>query len=154
MPASSPATILRDAIRTAVQGATVATAAGIASATWAAAVNSGGHVFDGEGGFVGSRNRGRLPFIELWVQSSGEDQLSYEAGVSDNTIMIRAHIGGVDQSQADLDAGEILFACVRAIRSMAGDRGRIGSTTYSQTNLGPWGTQREVSLTIQLAIEV
>jgi hypothetical protein len=154
MPPAAPATILRDAIRTAVRGVSVATAAGVAHGTWSAAVTAGGRVFDGDAGYLGSRNRGRLPFLELWVQDASEVQLSYDGGVSDIQVTLRVHVGGRDQATLDDLAGEILFAAVRAIRSLPFNHGRIGDGNYGQTTLGPWGSQRDALVRVQVAVEV
>lgn len=154
MPSVVPAVVLRDVVRTALQGATVATAAGVADVTWAAAITAGGRVFDGDSGFLGSRSRGRLPFVEIWVSQSTETQLSYEGGLADLTVQVRAHVGGRDQSTADALGAEILYACVRAIRDLADDAGRLGGADMGPTNLGPWGHQRDVSIRVQQAIEI
>lgn len=132
----------------------MATAAGIDALVWSADIDQGGHVFDGEGGYIGSRNIGRLPFVEFFIQSATEDQQSYQGGVGEYAIIVRCHVGGIYQSDVDELAGEILFQSVRAIRNMAGDQGRIGSSSYGQTALGPWGSQRDVVINIQLSVEI
>lgn len=145
------ATVLRGVIEAALQSSAVADAADVALATWAAAPSSGGHVFEAKGGKVGSRNRGRLPFVDYWLEKPPDyDQNSYNGGLSTPIVGIAVHVGGRDVETAQTLAFAIMEAAVNAIRTdPAYDYMRVGDEIMGAFEQGPWGHQ----LTCRISVE-
>jgi len=144
--------VIRDAVRTALKTSAVATAAGVSASTWAETPANGGHVFDGEVGFLGARNRGRLPFLEFWVEGFTGTRASFGGGgYSDGTVVVRAHVGGADQADAEELAADILAAARDAVRAIADNFGQVGDDSFGRIELGPWGHQMDLRLTLEHA---
>ncbi len=141
------ANVLRDLIRTALQTSPVADAAEISSAVWAADGDAGGHVFDGNGGFIGARNRGRLPFLEFRIVAQQFTQQTYTGGQETSQVAVRVHVGGRDIRIAQDRAYAIAKAAVTAIRSVFGTT--LGNEAIPEFGQGPWGHALEVKLTVE-----
>lgn len=137
--------VLRDAAITACQTTPVATAAGMALGVWADP--SAPHVFAGLAGYLGGRNRGRLPFVEVAV--TGQDYapvVSVGDGDLTQTLTLRCHVGGRTLAQAEDLSEAILAACLVAIRGL--DLSFYGGDRISGLDAGPWGHMREATLTV------
>ncbi len=122
---------VRSRVLAAVQSSTVATAAAVATATWASTTVP--HVFDGDRVSAGGRNRGRLPFVEVFIASQPFVPEGSDVGMVETEIRLRAHIGGAEPTTAYETAEAILTACFAAIRSdqyfNLGDSGIAGYAT-------------------------
>ncbi len=145
------ANTLRDAVRTALQGATLATVAAIASDEWAMAEDDGGHVFDGLKGYIRGRNRGRLPFIEFAIQDQSFDQMSATGGMVATSLQVTAHVGGRGDSEAEELAFDLLGAAITAVRSIANSYCDRGSEKFGSFKPSPWGHQLDVTISISHA---
>lgn len=149
MPTAA-ANVLRDAVHLALRAPGVATAAAVSAATWAAAEDAGGHVFPGDGRYLFGRNRGRLPFLEVWITAQNARQLSYDGGTLDSVVLVRAHVGGRDIEAAEELAHEIIAAAVRAVRYLPEDYYTwLGDEAVDQFRPGPWGHQLDVRMTVR-----
>lgn len=141
-------TVLSTRVFAALRSAGVATQAGVAEATWASTTVS--RVFRGLCGYLGGRNRGRLPFVEFDIRSQGFDHETLEGGTVTSTIRLLAHCGGRDAETAGNLLEAILAAGLAAIRSEASDNyTALGNDQIDELEQGPWGHQRSASLTIE-----
>ncbi len=139
--------VLRDAAVTACQGATIAAAAGLSAGVWADAAAP--HVFGGNGGFIGGRNRGRLPFLEVAVIGQTFTPVTSEQdGDLEQILSIRCHVGGSVIEEAEDLSENILSACLVAVRNLGSQLAVLGSDRVSGLEQGPWGHVREATLTI------
>lgn len=151
MPTAA-ANVLRDAVRLALQASGVATAAGVAAGTWDNEPEDGGHVFDGDGKYIGGRNRGRLPFLEFWLDGHTATQLSYDGGTLDSVVLVRVHVGGKDIKTAESLANEIALQAVASVRSLPSDYYLwLGNESLETFRPGPWGHMLDVRMTVRQA---
>ncbi len=133
---------------TALRIAAVAAAAGVASGTWADTTVP--RVFRGLAGFLGGRNRGRLPFVEFDIVGQGYEQESFDGGTMTQTVTVRVHLGSRDPEVASALANSILASCLAAIRSEGTDNlTAIGGDQINGMQPSPWGIQRDAVLTIE-----
>jgi hypothetical protein len=133
---------------TAFQDPSVADAASIAPSAWAAA--STPHVFRGFGGYLGGRNRGRLPFIEFDIQTQPFAQETPEGGTVTTAVRVVAHVGGRDLEAANDVLDNMLIAGLACLRSEAEDNYMaIGSEEVGQIEQGPWGHQMALTLSVE-----
>jgi len=145
---STTSSVLRDQIIDAIRMPQVASAAGIPIATWASTTTP--RVFDGRVGYLGGRNRGRLPFVEVWVNNQGFLHTNMDGGTVMSEVLIRAHATGRDQNTAMDLLDEIVMTCMASIRS---------NPTYSYTahgddqlreaTPGPFGWKQEAVVTVE-----
>lgn len=139
--------VLRDAAVTACQGPTIAAAAGLSAGVWASVAAP--HVFGGNGGFIGGRNRGRLPFLEVAVIGQTFSPVTSELdGDLEQTLSIKCHIGGSSIEDAEDLSELILSACLVAIRNLSSQLAALGPDRISGLEQGPWGHMREATLTV------
>ncbi len=126
----------------------VAVAAGLTLVQWTEVGRP--HIFRGLGGFLGGRNRGRLPFIEYDCASQGFDQESISGGTITQTITLRAHVGGRVLGTAGDLSEAMLTAALASIRSEAVDNlTAIGGDSIGPLVASPWGLSRDATLTIE-----
>ncbi len=118
----------------------------IGAAVWAAEPDAGGHVFDGNAGYLGARNRGRIPFVEFWISGHDFKQLSYTGGAESSSVKVRVHVGGRDLEIAQELAYEIGKAAVTAIRSVFGTT--LGDESDSDFGASPWGHALDIELAV------
>lgn len=141
-------TVLNARVFAALRAAGVATAAGVALGIWSSTATS--RVFSGIAGYLGGRNRGRLPFIEFSVSGQDFAHETLEGGTVTSSIIIRAHCGGRDPETSANLLREILTAGLVAIRSEATDNyTALGDDQLGDVQLGPWGHMQDASLTIE-----
>lgn len=111
-------TLLRDALLTAWRTAPVATAAGIAHGSWSSAAFP--HVFYGQSGMHGHRNAGRLPFVELLVESAGLNGGIYAGGDMEAVCLARVQVLKLpDWDSCETLCRSIMLAGLKATRSVA-----------------------------------
>ena len=139
--------VLRDAAVAACQGPAVAAAAGLSAGVWAD-VNAP-HVFGGNGGFIGGRNRGRLPFVEVSVIGQTFTPVTSEQdGDLEQTLSIRCHVGGDSIEDAEDLSELIISTCLVAIRNLGSELAAVGSDRVSGLDQGPWGHVREATISV------
>ena len=140
-------TVLSERVVSALRSSDVAAHAGVAAAAWASAATP--RVFRGIAGFLGGRNRGRLPFIEFDISSIDYAHETREGGSATTTARIVAHAGGRDPETAGNLLEAILTAGLIALRDESVDNyTALGSDAISELTLGPWGHQRETQITV------
>ncbi len=127
----------------------VATAAGLSGAGWLTPP----HVFRGQGGFLGGRNRGRCPFVEYEIEAGGYAAGPTEGGALTYTVRVRVHTRDVTAGAAGDLTGAILEAARQAVIDTANEVACFGPATISPLELGPMGHQRDLTMTIEDAYE-
>ena len=140
--------LIRIDVVTACRDAAVATAAGIGASAWADTTVP--HVFDAIQGYMGGRNRGRLPFLEVAVADMDFDTHNTEGGTVETTATIRCHVGSKDQVTAMDQSAAILLTCIQKIR----DNTSVtylsdGSETLDGIAAGPWGLMRDLRFSVR-----
>lgn len=135
----SGAALLQDYAMDAARDADVAVAAGVAATTWADA--SVPRVFAGLAGYLSGRNRGRLPFIEVSIESVDFGRIGPDGIAVSSQVRFRVHLGGRDLAAIERQTQEILSACLAAFRAdHYADQGEDRMDALVQ---GPWGHQRD-----------
>ena len=139
--------VLSERIFSALRSSDVAAHAGVAAATWASTTTP--RIFRGIAGFLGGRNRGRLPFVEFDISGIDYSHATLEGGAATTTARIVAHAGGRDPETAGNLLEAILTAGLIAIRDESADNyTALGSDAIGPLTLGPWGHQRETTITV------
>jgi hypothetical protein len=145
---ATPGTVLSTRVYAALRDATVATAAGINSALWAATDYP--HIFRGLVGYMGGRNRGRLPFVEWDIVAQNFTQENTAGGTLIQTLTIRCHVGGKSLETAGNLCEAVLLAALVALRSEATDNLLLyGDDQLGELQPGPWGQMRDLSMTVE-----
>lgn len=134
---------------TAIRSTGVATAAGLSNAVWSDTVVP--HVFRGDGGgFIGGRNRGRLPFVDFHLMDQPFRLVSPEGGTVTTTVVLTVYFGGIDSGIAQDFCEGVLCACLSAIRSELTDNFMApGDEVIKQLAQGPFGHQRDAEITVE-----
>lgn len=141
-------TVLSARIFAALRTSAVANAAGVAAGTWSDTTIP--HVFKGSGPYIGGRNRGRLPFIEFWIESQPFAAEHFQGGTVITTVRIVAHVGGRDLETANDLADAMLAFGIAAIRSEAVDNyTAMGDDQIAALEAGPWGHMRQATMTFE-----
>lgn len=140
------ANTLRDKVRTALIGETLADIAEIPTDEWAQSEADGGHVFERGSGFIRGRNRGRIPFLEYEVDSHDFQQLSVGGGLVQSKVKISAHVGGNGGTEALTLASDLLSEAVAQIRAIANSYCPIGPEAWGSFKPGPWGHILDVTM--------
>lgn len=142
-----PSTVLRDTAVAVCQSSSVAAAAGVSYSSWSS--TSAPHVFGGFGGFIGGRNRGRLPFVEISVVSQSFDELTADGGGDlEQRLVVRCHVGGTSPADAEDTSGKILTACLISIRNTLTEIADVGGDQIGDLQQSPLGHVREATLTV------
>ncbi len=145
---ATASSVLSTRIFSALRTAAVATQAGVASGTWSSTSTT--RVFRGIAGWLGGRNRGRLPFIEFDIESQGFTEENPQGGTINQAIRLRVHVGGQDPAVAAELAIAILAAGIAAIRSETTDNlVALGNGAIEPAQFGPWGVSRDAVLQVQ-----
>ncbi len=93
----------------------VAFAAGINRDLWASDVAP--RVYDDRRGYIGSRHRGRLPFVEIEQTGEAYDQRASDLGMHPRTWAVLIHVGGLNETEAEERARNMLGAGLSALRA-------------------------------------
>ncbi len=149
---STASSVLSGRIATALRAAAVAVQAGVDSAAWASL--SAPRVFRGLGGYLGGRNRGRLPFMEYEIETQTFSPETERGGELSQHVRLRCHVGGADPGVAGELCEAILCEALASIRSETGDNlTALGGDAIEAPALGPWGTSRDASLVVIQSFE-
>lgn len=133
------ANLLRERVLEALRTETVALAAGVDRDLWARDVDEGGHVFENDNGFIGARNRGRMPFMSVTLTSVSETQQTRDGGELVSAIEGMIHVGGADQMAAQILARSISLVARRMIRATAGEYLFLGNDREGEFERTPLG---------------
>lgn len=144
--------LIRIDVVTACRDPAVATAAGLGASAWADTTVP--HVFDALQGYMGGRNRGRLPFLEVAVEDMEFDSHNSEGGTVATSATIRCHVGAKDQVTAMDQSAAILLTCLQKIR----DKSTVtylhdGGEHLDGLAAGPWGLMRDLKITFRHVFE-
>lgn len=142
---STAGTVLTARVFSGCRAAGVATQAGVLLATWSSTTVP--RVFRGLAGYLGGRNRGRLPLIEFDIQTQRFAQETEQGGMLLSTVTLRCHVGGRDLETAGNLAEAILAAALAAIRSEAVDNYTAqGDDEIGPLQPGPLGHFRDATM--------
>ncbi len=136
----------------ALRSESVALQAGVDYDTWAS--SSIPRVFNGYAGFLGARNRGRLPFFEVTVSSQTFTNETSQGGTIKTTAKLRLHDTGRDiESTMDrMDA--TMMTGIAAIRdNHTTTYLQLGDSETSDAVPGPMGWMQEATLTFEHSYE-
>ncbi len=147
---STTASVIREKILEAMRSLDVSTQAGVAPATWASL--SVPHAFDGDSAPIGGRNRGRLPFGEVYIESQPIAQSSYSGGTVTTTVRIRWHVGGANLTAARQKAEGMHAALLAVIRS--DQYFKVGNQVVDAFLSRPCWHRLDVVLTVQHALDL
>lgn len=129
----------------------VAAVASVATSIWADTDETIGHVFAGRRGYVGGRNRGRLPFIEVF--KSGNQEFRAEArtdGDLGGTVVtnwtIRVHHKGLTPDTAELALDSIIPEILLNVRDTSSDNYMdLGDEAVSEIYSSPIGFYKDIT---------
>lgn len=144
---STASSVLRDEIVEALRSAYVAIAAGVTPAVWGSATTP--RVFDGAAGYIGGRNRGRCPFVEVWIGGQSFNRTTLDGGTLVSQVRVRVHATGRDHDTARDLLEAIMAAGLAAIRSTPTDRYTAqGSDEVGEIVPGPMGWQLDATVSV------
>jgi len=145
---TSSNSVIRADVIAAVRTSAVASAAGISSGVWSSSTTP--RVFSGEAGYIGGRNRGRLPFVEVAFAGQTFDNLVDTGGTMTTSVRIIAHGTGRDPQTAEELLHGILATSLAEIRDLGGDHyQRMGTDLIEAIQPGPFGWQMEAKMEIE-----
>ncbi len=145
---STAASALREWVTAALRHESVALAAEYDADLWASETVP--HVFIGKAGFLGARNRGRLPFFEIDINSQTFGDDTGEGGTLESTVAIRLHDTGRDIEATQDRMFEIMTAAISSIRdNREYNYTQIGTDAIEAIQPGPMGWMINATLTIQ-----
>ncbi len=133
-----------------IRAAPVALQAGVDAATWASITAP--RAFQGLGGFLGGKNRGRLPFVEFEIQNQRFmlESRGPDGGTVTSQIVLRVNMGGANDEIVLNTTSAILAAIMVEVRSVRvdnymaiGDGDSIGPLKQ-----GPWGHSRDCQFSV------
>lgn len=141
-------TVLSARVLSALRSSPVALAAGIGAATWASTTTP--RVFQGFQGYLGGRNRGRLPFIEYDVDTQAYSKEHFQGGTLTSSLRIRAHCGLRDIPAASTLLDSIITSALAAVRDEAVDNyTALGDDQVSICEYGAWGHYCDATLSVE-----
>ncbi len=145
---NTPGKYLRDAAIEACNSASIAAAAGVSFAAWTATASP--HVFAGTGGFLAGRNRGRCPFLEIYVTSQDYQRDVNDGGTLKSKVEIICHDTGRDYEVTSNRMELILCQCLASLRDVSNDNYfALGSDSMTQIEPGPMGWKRSAVIDIE-----
>lgn len=142
-------TVARTKILAAVRASAVATAAGVDSAAWASTATP--HVFWGVNGYIGQRNRGRLPFVDCEISGTDMDGGTADGGTLLMEIALTVHVGDPDYTTADDLARAILLASLTQIQ--ADHFFRVSTYRVESLQPDPLGQRLTMSILTELSYD-
>jgi hypothetical protein len=147
---ASAADTIRTRIIAAIQSASVASFAGVVAATWAS--TTAPHVFDAENALIAGRNRGRLPFVEVQIETQEFDSDGSGCGTMRTRVKIRVHTGGYQKLTARQKAEAIAtssFAAIVASNAPYFDDGEVRTSIDAEDTPAPGWNTLDASLTVE-----
>ena len=101
-------------------------------------------------GYLGGRNRGRLPFVEFDISSQSYNQEHFQGGTLISALRVRAHCGLRDVVAAGTLLDLMVTAAIASIRSELVDNyTAMGSDSTTDSGYGAWGHFQDATLTIE-----
>ncbi len=110
----------------------VAIAAGINRDLWSSEVAP--RVYDDRRGYIGSRHRGRLTFVEIEQTGETYDQRASDLGMHPRQWAVMIHVGGLDETVAEQRARNMLGAALSALRATKDALGYVLAATIGMRN--------------------
>ena len=127
---SNQITVARDRLLALWRVAAVATAASVVEATWVSTDSAVGHVFKTR--MPGTRNRGRMPLVEIDFSSDDNTYLNDEGGMAAIAFDVHIYTSGIQNKTREELAEAIMSA---GERSMRGHAENYFENMTSQTSL-------------------
>ncbi len=130
----------------AIRDESVAVEAAVAYGTWSNEIDS--RVFVGTAGFLGSRNRGRLPFFDVITSSQTFADETGQGGTIRTTI--RLHDTGRDIEATTDRMTATMTAAIASIRDNRNNNyTQLGDDTIEDLQPGPMGWKLEAAMNFQ-----
>ncbi len=149
---NSSASVLRDTIIDALREESVALAACVDYDIWSDCDTP--RVFMGYAGFLGSRNRGRLPFFEVMTHSQNFINETGEGGTVKTSVMIRLHDTGRDHETVSNRMDAIMASGIAEIRANhLNNYTQLGDSVIDEIKPGPFGWMQEATLDFEHSYE-
>jgi hypothetical protein len=145
---SSASQVLREWIVDACRNEEVALWAGIDGDVWASTETP--RVFVGQSGYIGARNRGRLPFLEVWLENTQHVNDTGLGGTILTTARIRMHDTGRDQETVSNRMLATLTACIAEVRANRSENyTELGDSSIEDIQPGPFGWSLDAKMDFQ-----
>lgn len=141
------------------RAANVAAVVSVATPIWSSTDETIGHVFAGRRGYVGGRNRGRLPFIEVF--KSGSQEFRAEArseeelgGTVVTNWTIRVHHKGITPDVAELAIDSIIPEVLLNVRDTSTDNYMdLGDELVTEILSTPIGFYKDIAGSVEHTYE-
>jgi hypothetical protein len=145
---STLASAIRSWAVTAVRDESVALQADVDYEDWAS--DDAPHVFVGNSGYLGARNRGRLPFMEVNTQTQTFGNETGEGGTAQTLLRLTLHATGRDVEETVDRMHSIMIAAISAIRdNREFNFMQIGTDRIEEVQPGPMGWKMEAVLELE-----
>ncbi len=139
---------LRNVAIEACKDANVAIAANKSFSEWNSVTAP--HVFAGTGGFMAGRNKGRCPFLEVYVTTQDFQRDVNEGGTLKSKVEIICHDIGRDNEAVSDKMELILCQCLASIRNVSNDNYMaLGSDSLANIEPGPMGWKRTATIDVE-----
>ncbi len=139
---------LRQGLVDACKDARVAIAANVSFANWTSATAP--RVFMGTGGFLAGRNRGRCPFLEIYVTTQDFQRDTNEGGTLRSKVEIICHDTGRDYETVSNRMELILAQCLASVRDVSNDNYMaLGNDSMTVIEPGPMGWKRSAVIDVE-----
>jgi hypothetical protein len=102
--------------------------------------------------FSGARNRGRLPFVEVNVETPNVEHIADDAQTLTLVATIRCHVGGRNKSDAASTTQHACLAALAACRSMTNRAAALGNDSTSDIQAKAWSFYRSATLVVYQTI--
>ncbi len=145
---SSQAAEIRQWVVESIRDESVALAADVDYVVWASETTP--RVFVGQAGFLGSRNRGRLPFFEVSIETQTFGNETGNGGTMQSRITLRLHDTGRDIEATHDRMYSVMCTAISAIRdNREYNYMQIGNDEIEPVQPGPMGWLMNASITVE-----
>ncbi len=149
---STASKVLRDVIVDAFRNEEVALQAGVDYDTWAS--TTAPRVFIGQAGYIGARNRGRLPFVEVVVESQSFVNQTGQGGTLRSRASIRVYDTGRDHEEVANRMEAIMASGIAEVRNNRLDNyTELGDSEIDSVKPGPMGWVLDASMTFEFSYD-
>ncbi len=149
---STVSSAIREYVIDVLRAEGVALQAGVDFDTWASSYIP--RVFNGYAGFLGARNRGRLPFFEVMVSTSSFTNETSQGGSVKTTVKLKLHDTGRDIETVTNRMDATMIAGIASIRDNHTTLyTQLGDSEVSDVQPGPMGWMMEATLTFEHSYE-
>jgi hypothetical protein len=145
---STLSSAIREWAVTAIRDESVALQADVAYEDWSS--ETAPRVFVGQTGYLGARNRGRLPFIEVTTQTQTFGNETGEGGTARTELRLVLHATGRDVEATIDRMHSIMIAAISAVRdNREFNYMQLGTDRIEEVQPGPMGWKLEAVLEME-----